>query len=143
MYPSVPIPTDNIYKFACLFGLALIVSSIFAFFSYYDSALDRKVKYAEAIVTLEAKEQRTVVEEHTLAMSRKIFETTQSNETWVNNALYVVLTFGLVVSIGGAERWYRLIQSRDDKLASLQIAKLEAEIAALNAQASPSSPPCA
>lgn len=143
MTPSLPIPTDNIYKFACLFGLALIVSSIFAYVTSYTSALDRKIKYAEAIIVLEAREQRSKTENDTLAMHKKLVEVTKSNEAAATNAIFVVLIVGLLLSVFGANRWYRDIQIRDDRLVALQIAKLEAEIAALNAQASPSSPPCA
>ena len=28
MQPSIPIPTDNIYKFACLLGLAIFISAM-------------------------------------------------------------------------------------------------------------------
>ena len=30
MQPSVPIPTDNVFKFAALFGLVVLISSILA-----------------------------------------------------------------------------------------------------------------
>lgn len=28
MEPSIPIPTDNVYKFLCLFGLTVFISSM-------------------------------------------------------------------------------------------------------------------
>jgi len=143
MSPSIPIPTDNIYKFACLFGLALIVSSIFAFVSSYTSALDRKVKYLEVIISLEAKEQRSKVEEDTLSLTKRLVEVSNSNQSFANSFVGVVLSLGIAMSGFGAFRWYAKIQPRDDKLADLQIAKLQAEVARLNAPASPSSPPCA
>lgn len=143
MSPSVPIPTDNIYKFFCLFGLALIVSSIFAFVASYSSALDRKVKYFEAIIILEAKDSRSKVEDDTLALTKRLVEITDKNLSVANSAVGVVLGLGLILSGFGARRWYARIQPRDDMLAELQIAKLQAEVAKLNAQASPSSPPCA
>jgi len=126
-----------------LFGLALIVSSIFAFIAAYSSALDQKVKYAERIIFLEAKEQRSKVEEETLVLTRKLVEVTEKNNSAANSAVGIVLSVGLFLSGFGALLWYTKIQPRDDKLAELQIAKLQAEIAKLNAPASPSSPPCA
>jgi len=134
MAPSVPVPTDNIFKFACLFGLALIVSSIFAFVATYTSSLDRKVKYAEALIPLEAKAQRTKVEEDTLAMNKKLIEVTKSNENAAGVAIAIVLVLGLSLSSYGATRWHRDIQQRDDRLAALQIEKLEVEIAKLRAE---------
>jgi hypothetical protein len=74
MTPSVPIPTDNIYKFTCLFGLALIVVSIFSFASMYTSFLDRKVKYMEIIIPLEAKEQRSKADDDLLELNRKLID---------------------------------------------------------------------
>ena len=81
MTPSLPVPTDNIYKFSCLFGLALIISSLFAFVSTYTSSLDRKIKYSEVVIPVEAKAQRSKVEDDMLAMNKKLIEVTKSNES--------------------------------------------------------------
>ena len=56
MIPNIPIATDNIYKFACLFGLAIIVASIFSFVNVYSSTLDKKVQLSETIIRIEAEE---------------------------------------------------------------------------------------
>ena len=135
MQPSLPIPTDNIYKFACLFGLALIVSAIFAFVSSYSSALDRKVHYSEVLIPLEAKAQRTKAEDEVLALNRKLIEVTKSNERMADSCIGVVLGAGLMLSIYGAGKWHGLIQKRDDQLAALQLRKLEAEVKNLEAEA--------
>lgn len=128
---SLPIPTDNIYKFACIFGLALIVSSVFAFVSTYTSSLDRKIKYSEVVIPLEAKSQRTAVEEKTLLMNQKLIEVTKSNEHSAMGGVAICLVAGFLLSGYGAQRWHRDIQRRDDKLANLQIEKLEVEVAKL------------
>jgi len=135
MTPTVPVPTDNIYKFACMFGLALIVSAIFAFVSTYTASLDRKVKYSEALILLESKTQRTKAEDDTLAMNKKLIEVTRSNERAANIAIGIVFAVGGILSWSGARRWHRDIQTRDDQLAALQIEKLKAEIAKLRAEA--------
>lgn len=143
MSPSIPIPTDNVYKFACLFGLALIFSSLIAFVASYSHALDQKVKHTEAAMLLQAKEQRTKAEDNALALHNRLVEVAKSNETVASYAVGAAIGIGLSLSIFGVFKWYRVIQPRDDQLAALQIQKLKAEIALLNAQASPSSPPCA
>ncbi len=136
MIPSLPAPTDNIYKFACLFGLALIVSSIFAFVSSYESALDRKIKYAESVISLEAKDQRTKSENDLLALNRKLLEITGENEKVARTAIAAMLAAGIFLSAFGAARWHRDIQIRDDRMAVLQLRKLEAEVAKLEAEVS-------
>jgi hypothetical protein len=137
MTPSLPIPTDNIYKFTCLFGLALIISSLFAFVSTYTSSLDRKIKYSETIIPLEAKTQRSKVEDDILAMNRKLIDVTKSNENVASTVISILFVIGIYLSSFGAIRWHRVIQHRDDKLATLQIEKLEVEITKLRSEIVP------
>ena len=134
MQPSFPIPTDNIYKFGCLFGLVLIVSSIFSFVSSYSSALDRKVRYSEIVIPLEAKSSRTKIEEDLLTLNKKLIEVTRSNEKYAAQGLAAVLGVGIALSAYGARKWYRLVQIRDDRIAELQLRKLAAEVAKLEAE---------
>lgn len=133
---SLSVPTDNIYKFACLFGLALIISSVFSFVAVYTSTLDQKVKHLEVIITLEAKTQRTKAEDEVLSMHRRLIDVSKSNEDAAGFLIGVLLTFGGGLSLYGARKWNSEIQSRDDRLAKLQIEKLEAEIAKLRADIS-------
>lgn len=131
MTPTLPIPTDNIYKFACLFGLALIVTSIFSFVATYSATLDRKVKYSEVIIPLEGKAPRTKAEDEILDMNKRLIEVAQENQKFASTVIGFVLTFGIVIAVSGAILWYKKIQVRDDKLARLQIEKLELELASL------------
>jgi len=134
MTPSLSVATDNIYKFACLFGLALIISSMFAFVSTYTASLDRKIKYSETIIPLEAKVQRTKAEDELLAMNKKLIEVTKSNEDAAGIIIIVSLVLGISLSIAGAQMWYSTIQKRDDRLAALQQEKLELEIEKLRSE---------
>lgn len=134
MTPSLPIPTDNIYKFACLFGLALIIVSIFSFVSTYTASLDRKVKYMEVIIPLEAKAERGKAEDELLTLNKKLIEVAQSNEKAATDAISAVLGVGIALSVFGAHKWHVKIQLRDDRLAQLQIEKLEVEISKLRAE---------
>lgn len=132
MTPSLAVPTDNIYKFACLFGLALILVSVFSFVTTYTADLDRKVRYSEIIIPLESKVPRTKVEDDLLAMNKKLLELTQANEKAANSMLGIVLGLGIALSVLGAHSWYKKLQERDDQLVQLQMQKLEAEVAKLN-----------
>jgi len=133
MTPSFPIATDNIYKFTCLFGLALIIVSIFSFVSMYTASLDRKVKFMEIIIPLEAMVQRSKADNDLLELNKNLLAVTKENETVANKGVGVILGAGILLNLLGVFLWYRKIQLRDDKLAQLQIMKLEAEVSKLQA----------
>ena len=139
MQPNIPLPTDNIHKFACLFGLVLIVSCIFSFVSLYSSSLDRKVKYSEVILALKAKDQLTKAEQGTLEMNQQLIKVTKSNEDFAGWALAVFLVTGIALSISGAKKWHDVQQRRDDQVSELQLRKLTAEVAKLEAEVKGSS----
>jgi hypothetical protein len=141
MQPSLPVPIDNIYKFACLFGLALIVSAIFSFVASYSSSLDRKVRYSEVVIPLEAKAERTKAEEDLLAMNRKLIAVTKDNERSANVLIGLVLGVGILLSLYGAAKWHQVVQKRDDQLAELQLRKLSAEVARLETAVSKAEAP--
>lgn len=134
MQPSLSVPTDNIYKFSCLFGLVLIVSGLIAAVTTYTTSLDRKVAYAETVIMLESKSDRTKSEEETLSLKKRLIDVTKENEHYISSCLGVVVGFGMCLSGFGAFRWYKIIQRRDDLLAELQIQKLRAEIAKLKSE---------
>ena len=131
MIPNITIATDNIYKFACLFGLAIIVASIFSFVNVYSSTLDKKVQLSETIIRIEAEEKLTKVQEDTLELNKKLLEVAKNNERFAQIVISSIFLFGLILSIYGARRWRMKIQVRDDLLATLQIEKLRAEITKL------------
>ena len=131
MIPNLPIATDNIYKFACLFGLAVIVASMLSFVNVYSSTLDKKVQLSETIILIEAKGNPTKAEEDTLELNRKLLEVAKSNERFAQIVISTTFSIGLLLSIYGARRWRMKIQVRDDLLAALQIEKLQMEITKL------------
>lgn len=134
MQPSLPVPTDNIYKFSCLFGLVLIVSAVIAFASVYSSSLERKIVYVQAVIALESKAERTKQEEENLKLNRLLIDVTKQNENLANIAFGIIIAVGLCLSGSGAMQWHRTIQRRDDQLAELQIQKLQAEIAKIQSE---------
>jgi hypothetical protein len=134
MFPNLSIATDNIYKFACLFGLALILASIFSFVSVYNFTLNKNISLSEAIIAIEAKKERTKEEEAKLELSNKLLNVAKSNQEVANKAISYVLGIGIFLTIYGAWFWKTKIQARDDLLANLQVEKLRAEINALKRQ---------
>ena len=133
MNPTLPIPTDNIYKFACLFGLALILVSVFSFASNYTITLDRKVRYSELVIGLESKSERSKADEDLLTLNKKLLEISTANERVLNYVLGAATAVGVILSFYGATNWHQKIQQRDDAIAALQIEKLRLEIVNLEA----------
>ena len=99
MNPNLPIPTDNIYKFSCLFGLALILVSVFSFASSYTTNLDRKVKYSEVVISLESKASKSKSEDDLLALNKRLLEVTTSNEKVLNSVLGAATAIGIAVDL--------------------------------------------
>lgn len=140
MTPSLPIATDNIYKFTGLFGLALIITSLIAYFSTYHTFLEQKIKHHEMVIALEAKTPRSKTDDDLLALHKKLVDLANANQTGVAKIISVILSVGIALSVVGLWLWYTKIQVRDDKLAQLQIAKLECEVAKLQAERAASNP---
>lgn len=131
MNPSLSVSTDNIYKFAGLFGLALIITAVFSFVTVYTSTLSEKVRLADAIGALETKTEKSKEEELRLLIRMKELEVRKSNESNANIVLLVVFGGGLLCSLWGFDQWKGRVQKRDDQIADLQRRKLELEVQAL------------
>ncbi len=134
MNPSFAIPTDNIFKFVCLFGLALIVVSVFAFVATYNFTLENKARYSETIILLESKSPRTKADEDILELNRKLLSVTSENGDISNKAIGLLCGAGISISFLGAISWYRRVQLRDDKLIEMQMEKLHLEVAKLKSE---------
>ena len=115
----------------------MIDSSIFSLVAIYTSSLDRKILYTQAIISLETKAQRNKADDDLLSMNAKLIEVTKSNEYFASTAVGVSLGISILLSLYGAIKWHREIQQRDDKLATLQLEKLEVEIEKLRSEFTP------
>ncbi len=131
MNPSFAIPTDNIFKFACLFGLALVVVSVFAFVATYNFTLENKARYSETIIFLESKSPRTKADEDILKLNERLLNVISENGNTANTAIGLLCGVGISISFLGAISWYRRVQQRDDELVKMQMEKLHLEIANL------------
>jgi len=116
--------------------LAIIVS-IFSFVSIHTATLDQAVKYSEVVIMLGAKEQRSKADDDLLEMYNMLLKVTTADARHGNTVANAALGTGIALSLFGAFYWYTKIQLRDDKLAQLQMEKLEAEIAKLRAETPP------
>lgn len=125
MQPSIPVPTDNLYKFAALFGLVLIVASIVSVVSTYNSAYDELVEIASSYIALEGKSDATTKQMKQL-MDKRI-EVIDSNREFYVFILSIPIVIGGALSVWGFQRWAR-IQPLHDELIELQVAKVRKEV---------------
>ena len=88
----------------------------------------------EIAIPLEAKVQRSKAEDETLGLNKKLIDVTNENQQVASTSISILLCFGIILSTIGAQQWHQKVQLRDDKLAILQIEKLEAEILKLRAE---------
>lgn len=126
MVPSLPVPTDNLWKFSALFGLALIVSSITGITYVHQST--NELIYASVVdrARLEMLQQADPVARSKIAVIDKKLEIAASDKPVLSFALTALLSAGLVISGWGFYNWWRY-QPIQDRLLELQIAKAERE----------------
>lgn len=139
MQPNIPLPTDNLYKFTALFGLVLVVSSIFGIVLTGRSANNQIFDAAKeyALVDPELSPAKKAYAE---ALVKKAAIASEDRDV-LTKALAMPLTVGVLLSFWGFTRW-RKIQPLHDELLRLQVekARKEAGLPPL-APASPSSNP--
>lgn len=129
---KVPIPTDNIYKFYALFGLALLLACLLAFVSVYNTHLDRAFDVYQELETLKKVAQPNQAQKVRLEVLERMSEILPANKEFYMSVISA--TIGLCITlIGfGFYQWQFKVQPLQDKLLAKQIEKVELEIKALN-----------
>jgi hypothetical protein len=134
MFPSVPLPTDNLYKFLSLLGLALVIASIAGLTAVYVSSLDTKTRLGLEIIELEAHPAPLPPgHQEKLGLKKRIFEITKNNERDAMLFLSLPLIVGSLLLVFGGKKW-SVVQARDDQIGQLHLRKLTAEVAGLEAE---------
>jgi hypothetical protein len=83
------------------------------------------------VIPLEGNAQRSKADNDLLELNKKLIEISVTNEKTAKIIIGSALGFGICLSAFGAYKWHEKIQKRDDKLAQLQIDKLEVEVTKL------------
>jgi hypothetical protein len=134
MIPNISGPTDNIYKFIALFGLALLISSILALVYTYDKYFDRG--YSD-LLELEVLKARTVLSSDDnikmVTLQNKL-NTDQDNKETFKNYLMSCIGGSISIALLGCYFWLRKVQPKQDKLLDLQIEKMKREIQVIEKQ---------
>jgi hypothetical protein len=132
MTPSIPIATDNIYKFLALFGLVMFISDLWALAYFvgkyneigYENYLELEVLKAKGTLSSEEKVKRFVLEEVAKIIKRD----------WriLGSLLIACAIIGFFLSALGYYSWFKKVQPKQDELLNLQIEKMKYEIQVLN-----------
>jgi hypothetical protein len=128
MEPSIPIPTDNIYKFYALCGLAIFVSSILASAYVFTSYLERIASTSIELEMLKTKNDLSSEEavKKSALEGRLVLDQTLGESFF--KLLSVACAVGLLGMIVGFSMWQIRIQPKQDQLLDLQAKKIEHEV---------------
>ncbi|WP_415904574.1 hypothetical protein ACMXYW_14945 [Neptuniibacter sp. QD48_55] len=128
MTPGFSIPTDNIYKFYALLGLALVLSSMLSFVYVYDASRAKTLEWSEEIMILEQKEELSVSGEERKELLEALVKVEEENKNFYMYVLNLALGAGIGIALIGLIIWQFSVQPRSDRLIELQIKSLEMEI---------------
>ena len=137
MSPGLSVPTDNIYKFYALFGLALMISSILAFVYVYDSNRAQVIQWAEEVQVIDKKENTTPSDADRRELLKVLIEVENSNMKFYNHVINIGFGVSIFLSVMGLFIWHLVVQPRSDRMLELQIKALELEIAVSQESLSP------
>lgn len=127
MNSSLSVPTDNIYKFYALFGLVLIVTSLFLFVLTYNFHYERATEMYLEIAKIESQEKISNYEKTKKEALEKRLEIDSSNKSFYISVILVFLFTGTALTIYGFRRWHKNIQPVLDEISLLELEKLKQE----------------
>lgn len=127
MYSKIPLPTDNVYKFYALFGLALLMFGL-ASILYVNKATNDFM--ATAYVDLEELKSQAILKPRDEARKRILerqVEVAKNDKEFFLSGAAGVAAIGTLAMVLGFTRWQLRIQPVQDEIADLQLAKLRHE----------------
>lgn len=134
MESKIPLPTDNIYKFAALFSLFLFIFSFGAIIYATNSANAVIFEHWVEVETLQAQEKHTVEQASRLkALERKIEVAVEDKKTF-NRFSAFIGALGFVGVILGFGYWHKRIQPLADQMAVTQLEMARLQLLLLSAE---------
>jgi hypothetical protein len=137
MTPSMPIPTDNFYKFAALFGLAILISfmvlSIYLPEKFGEPAFKESLEF-EILKSRDSLSTEETIRKNHLETKIKLFD------SFARQIVYgsaIIGMFGGFLFLWGIIVWWWKVQPKQDELLNLQIEKTKREIQVLEKQLNP------
>lgn len=127
MESKIPLPTDNIYKFYALFGLMLLITSIFGVIFVSASTNEKLYELVKEheLIPEEQKEKG----KSTLAVVIK-----QRIDIQLKNKVFFLFSLGATSGVSiilmwyGFRQWHTKIQPKQDELFELQLSRLRKEL---------------
>lgn len=136
MFPNLNPPTDNIYKFFCILGLILFISSFASIFYVSETSFNKEVKYIIDMQPIKYKTEHniplTINETFKLENSQDLLSITKSETKIKIIVISIFSGFCLALFFWSLKIWYSKIQYRDDAIADFQKQKIEKELEKLN-----------
>ncbi|WP_287879398.1 hypothetical protein [Aquitalea sp.] len=123
-----PFPTDNIYKFYALFGLALFITSILSIL--YITNVTNEIVFQNAVEYEKIKNDphpNAVDLIKKKVIERKV-EIAKSDKDFESRAVGVLAGVAVLLMLYGFHRWHTVIQPKQDELLELQIKKAKLEL---------------
>lgn len=131
MESRIPIPTDNIYKFYALFGLALFIFCIGAILYVNSSTNELVFSAVPEYESLESIEHPTALETAKKQFIEKRINVAVADRKFLEKAIGVILGISILLMIYGFRKWHLKVQPVQDETARLQLEKLRLEVGAL------------
>ena len=125
---SIPIPTDNLYKFLALFGLVLLVTVLLGSLYSTTSTNQKIMTYVEKIESIQAAHE-TEIKAGSVAVYEKLINVASKDRKFHTISLSIIGSLGVLMMLTGFHRWYTYYQPKHDQILELTIKKLELEIA--------------
>lgn len=132
MSQKVPIPTDNIYKFYALFGLALLFVCVIGFVSIYNASLDRSLEIYQEFEILKKIENPSDSQSIRIEVLDKLNEIIPANKDFYMTVINGAAGFCITLICFGFWQWQFKVQPLQDELLAKQLEKTELEIKALH-----------
>lgn len=132
MTPTIPIPTDHVYKFYALCGLSIAISSLIALIyliDRYNERIEKNYLQWEILNRMDNLSQEDEVRKSVLKAKLDVDRLDRSAIPW---ALGSIGGVGGAMMLLGFIPWHKTLQRNQDKLLELQIKKIEREILALD-----------
>lgn len=128
MESKINIPTDNIYKFYAIFGLALCIAALTLFVVTYNEHYESQITLSLELTKIQGNEKLSSYEVSQKEIIQKQIEINASNKDFYQLVIACLLGLGVAVVFYGFKNWHYKVQPKIDELTDLQIKKLRMEL---------------
>jgi len=125
------VPTDNIYKFYALFGLALFITGVVTMVTLHNSFSEQAALRFVEIEAMKAIVQPTPEQVARLTVLNRQDESASGERNFYHRLLAYLFAVSIGATIYGFAVWHRKIQPVQSAIAEQQLEKLKLENAAL------------